>query len=462
MLLRMSLSGGILILMIAAVRFLTVNRLPKKYFMMLWGVALLRLLMPAELPFRFGVTTPVEKAVADKMNLVVLNRDFLQETAVRQASGQAGAEIWGDIAQALPWLWAVGTLALSAALIVLYLRECRRMNEAIPLETELARRLREEADIPGRARLLVSDRIVTPLVFGIVKPKIILPAFLTTDVSGRLKFVLAHEAVHVRRGDNLWKIVMMIAVCIHWFNPLVWIMYVLFTRDMELSCDEKVLSRFGEGAKREYARALVGLAEKQYRASLFAQGFGKSAIKERIEAIMKFKKATALSAACAVLLLGTAITVFAQNDQREISINDNDIAAVQRETGTVGDDIAEKEGPVEENAEENTAVDINSISSLVNSEEFSEYEKYGVSYDSETGDLMYNGEPVSFLYVMGETEGEIEMCISLPSDMEDESGETKGICVSKDAHGMITGITGIEGPSVTIEDGEVRTEMQFD
>ena len=421
MLLRMSLSGGILIIMIAAVRLLAVNRLPKK-----------------------GVTIPVEKAVADKMKLVALNRDFLQEAAIRQGAGQTGADIREGIMQALPWLWAAGTLALS------------------PLEAEQACRLRAEADIPGRTKLLVSDRIVTPLVFGIVNPKIILPAFLTADGSGRLKFVLAHEAVHVRRGDNLWKIVMMVAVCIHWFNPLVWIMYVLFTRDMELSCDEKVLSRFGEGAKREYARALVGLAEKQYRASLFAQGFGKSAIKERIEAIMKFKKATALSAACAVLLLGTAITVFAQNDQREISINDNDIAAVQRETGTVGDDIAEKEGPAEENAEENTAVDINSISSLVNSEEFSEYEKYGVSYDSETGDLMYNGEPVSFLYVMGETEGEIEMCISLPSDMEDESGETKGICVSKDADGMITGITGIEGPSVTIEDGEVRTEMQFD
>ena len=459
MLLRMSLSGGILILMIAAVRFLTVNRLPKKYFMMLWGVALLRLLMPAELPFRFGVTTPVEKAVADKMKLVALNRDFLQEAAIRQGAGQAGADIGEDIMQALPWLWAAGTLALSAALIVLYLRECRRMNEAIPLEAEQACRLREEADIPGRARLLVSDRIVTPLVFGIVKPKIILPAFLTTDVSGRLKFVLAHEAVHVRRGDNLWKIVMMIAVCIHWFNPLVWIMYVLFTRDMELSCDEKVLSRFGEGAKREYARALVGLAEKQYRFSLFAQGFGKSAIKERIEAIMKFKKATALSAACAVLLLGTAITVFAQNDQRKISVSDNDTVTVQKEAGTAGGDTA-AEGPAEENAEENTAVDINSISSLVNSEEFPEYEKYGVSYDSETGDLMYNGEPVSFLYVMGETEGEIEMCISLPSDMEDESGETKGICVSKDADGMITGITGIEGPSVTIEDGETSVEVQ--
>ena len=98
-----------------------------------------------------------------------------------------------------------------------------------------------------------------------------------------------------------------------------------------------------------------------------------------------------------------------------------------------------------------------SISSLVNSEEFSEYEKYGVSYDSETGDLMYKGEPVSFLYVMGETEGEIEMCISLPSDMEAESGETKGICVSKDADGTITGITGIEERANAV-DGTLTVE----
>ena len=103
---------------------------------------------------------------------------------------------------------------------------------------------------------------------------------------------------------------------------------------------------------------------------------------------------------------------------------------------------------------------ISSIESLVNSDEFSEYEKYGVDYDSGTGELLYNGEPVSFLYVTGETDGEIEMCISLPSDVEDASAETKGIWVSRDADGAIAGITGIEGPSVTIEDGEFSAEAQ--
>lgn len=459
MLLRMSFSGGILIIMIAAVRFLSANRLPKKYFMMLWSVALLRLLVPVELPFRFGITVPVENAVADKMERMILSGDSLQKMTAVQTAAPEGADLSGILMRALPYVWAAAALLLSGILAVLYIRECRRMNEAIPLSGEQACSLRKEADIPERVRLLASDRIVTPVVFGIVRPKIILPSFLLSEKSGRLKFVLAHEAAHVRRGDNLWKVIMLLAVCIHWFNPLVWLMYVLFSRDMELSCDERVLSRFGEGAKREYARALVGLAEKQYQRSLFAQGFGKSAIKERIEAIMKFKKATGLSAACAVLLLGTAVTVFAQTDQRESGIQDNDIAAVQEENDVNSGDAAQADAPAG-NSEESMEIDLGLIDSLVNSEEFQEYEAYGVSYDSASGELMYDGERAGFLYIMEENGGEIQMAVSLPSDVEKESETTTGICVSKDAEGNIIGVTKMEGPSVTIEDGETSVEVQ--
>ena len=245
MLLRMSFSGGILIIMIAAVRFLSANRLPKKYFMMLWSVALLRLLVPVELPFRFGITVPVENAVADKMERMILSGDSLQKMTAVQTAAPEGADLSGILMRALPYVWAAAALLLSGILAVLYIRECRRMNEAIPLSGEQACSLRKEADIPERVRLLASDRIVTPVVFGIVRPKIILPSFLLSEKSGRLKFVLAHEAAHVRRGDNLWKVIMLLAVCIHWFNPLVWLMYVLFSRDMELSCDDLLLSACG-------------------------------------------------------------------------------------------------------------------------------------------------------------------------------------------------------------------------
>ena len=93
MLLRMSFSGGILIIMIAAVRFLSANRLPKKYFMMLWSVALLRLLVPVELPFRFGITVPVENAVADKMERMILSGDSLQKMTAVQTAAPEGADL---------------------------------------------------------------------------------------------------------------------------------------------------------------------------------------------------------------------------------------------------------------------------------------------------------------------------------------------------------------------------------
>ena len=107
---------------------------------------------------------------------------------------------------------------------------------------------------------------------------------------------------------------MFLAACIHWFNPLVWTMYLFFDRDIELSCDEKILEIYGEKQKKEYAETLLDLAETQYQWSLFLNGFGKSAIQERIVAIMNFKKMSMAGIVCAVLLVGTAMTVFASGN----------------------------------------------------------------------------------------------------------------------------------------------------
>ena len=126
---------------------------------------------------------------------------------------------------------------------------------------------------------------------------------------------------------------------------------------------------------------------------------------------------------------------------------------------TDSSNAAQAEAPAG-NAEESMETDLGLIDDLVNSEEFREYEAYGVSYDRESGDLLYNGEPVGFLYIVEENGGEIEMAVALPDDLEEESETTTGICVSKDAEGKIIGVTKIEGPSVTIEDGEISVEAQ--
>jgi hypothetical protein len=166
---------------------------------------------------------------------------------------------------------------------------------------------------------MVSDRISTPITYGIVSPKIILPKFMDFSNEKQMEYILTHEKVHISRYDNLWKIVAIIALCIHWFNPFVWIMFVLFNRDLEIACDDKVISILGEREKQSYALALIDLAEKKTDISLLYNGFGRNAINERIVSIMKYKKPTILRIGCAVLIIVASTTVFVSAAENNIN-----------------------------------------------------------------------------------------------------------------------------------------------
>ena len=290
MLMHMSISGGILIILIMALRMLAVKRLPKKVFVLLWEIAALRLLIPFDLPFQYGIASPVtEKA----------------ERAVLDVSRPASGNIdWRMV------LWILGVAILLFIFEIRYYRESQRLADALPVSKDADEILRILVKIPERVKIYVSDRTSTPLTVGMVQPRIILPKQLRADRID-LKYVLAHEMVHIRRADNVLKMIMLMAACIHWFNPLAWVMYLFFDRDIELSCDERVLEIYGEKQKKKYAETLLDLAETQYQWSLFLNGFGKSAIQERIVAIMNFKKISIAGIVCAVLMTGTAMTVFA-------------------------------------------------------------------------------------------------------------------------------------------------------
>ena len=290
MLMHMSISGGILIILIMALRMLAVKRLPKKVFVLLWEIAALRLLIPFDLPFQYGIASPVtEKA----------------ERAVLDMSRPASGNIDWRMA-----LWILGIAILLFIFGIRYYRESQRLANALPVSKDADEILRMLVKIPERVKICVSDRTSTPLTVGMVQPRIILPKQLRADRID-LKYVLAHEMVHIRRADNVLKMIMLMAACIHWFNPLAWMMYLFFDRDIELSCDERVLEIYGEKQKKKYAETLLDLAETQYQWSLFLNGFGKSAIQERIVAIMNFKKISIAGIVCAVLMTGTAMTVFA-------------------------------------------------------------------------------------------------------------------------------------------------------
>ena len=229
MLMHMSISGGILIILIMALRMLAVKRLPKKVFVLLWEIAALRLLIPFDLPFQYGIASPVtEKA----------------ERAVLDMSRPASGNIDWRMA-----LWILGIAILLFIFGIRYYRESQRLANALPVSKDADEILRMLVKIPERVKICVSDRTSTPLTVGMVQPRIILPKQLRADRID-LKYVLAHEMVHIRRADNVLKMIMLMAACIHWFNPLAWVMYLFFDRDIELSCDERVLEIYGEKQKK--------------------------------------------------------------------------------------------------------------------------------------------------------------------------------------------------------------------
>ena len=313
MLLKMSISSSILIILTIILRFFAINRLPKKVFVLLWNIAILRLLVPFDLPIHYGITSPMEKMVDSSIShynvvnspvIMGISNEPVDETVTLSSN----STVWTTI------VWVAGMIILLIVFGVLYWKEYQKIQAALPVSKETDNYFRLVAAIPNRVKFLVSDRITTPLTLGVLSPKIIFPKIFKLSDNTKIKYVLTHELIHIKRLDNLWKIIILIVVSVHWFNPFVWIMYSLFNRDVELACDEKVVTLLGETTKKEYVMTLVDLAEKQYRWSSISNGFGKNAIQERIVAIVKFKRATCISIACMVFLLSGAITVFAKND----------------------------------------------------------------------------------------------------------------------------------------------------
>ena len=333
-LLEMSISAGVLILLLTLLRRERFWYLSRRTMMLLWMVALARLLLPDSLPVRKGIAVPV---FAWMRQVCGLQADILwqaEEKMVVRTMPMPKAASFGTaqdmgigLQEAAAIVWLAGVVICGIYFLYCYRREYRLLAEALPLESmpsseqlqvreayETAVRLSGMRMRTESVRLLVHDRVRTPLVFGTIRQSIIIPKSLLCQKQ-QLQYILTHEIVHIRRFDNLWKRLSVAAVCIHWFNPAVWLMYRLFARDLELSCDEQALSAYGSRGRQQYAMTLLMLAQNQKGSALFCSGFLENPVKERIESIMKYKKITGIGVICAVLLVTGASSVFATNEQ---------------------------------------------------------------------------------------------------------------------------------------------------
>lgn len=321
-LVEMSVAAGILILGIVLFRSLFVHRLPKKIMILLWEIAILRLLIP------FSIELSIPSPLAEIRSLIVSEQKnevgegiFIEGLNEGEASSVNGTAILEerseiDLKVVIRIIYLAGTVILLAGSLYLYIRDSRLFREGLPMPEQDRERMIalagiKEKDFRGlkKVRFQISDRTATPVTYGLFRPAIVFPKGVYLKNEKEVNFCLQHELIHIRNYDNLKKLAAHLALCIHWFNPLVWVMYFLFNRDMELLCDETVVRRSKE-SRQDYALTLLSLAECRSMGFQTGLGFGKNAVKERIVAVMTFKKTTLIGMLAAIIAITSALTVF--------------------------------------------------------------------------------------------------------------------------------------------------------
>ncbi|MBQ7371638.1 MAG: hypothetical protein IJW67_07120 [Blautia sp.] len=371
----MSLTGGILILLISILRAFSGKYLPKRLFVCLWIVVILRLLLPLSIPVsvRFSVdfgkffTTEkiAEVPYIQPQNQVVdripVDRPLPEKTILQKLSNilmqKSAPSLRGWILSVLWFTGAVGT----AVFFWIRSREEREViKQSIPMsileKTNLFRQAEEFSqgsmeienfgfDCRGKplVHFAYSDRICTPVAAGILRKKVIFPRTFSMDGSFPIIYVLLHEMVHIRRRDNLVKLLAITAVCLHWFNPAVWIFLQELTWDMELSCDQKVLAMTGESHRKPYAEALLMLAAQESSVRMLSSGFGERELRERLVTIMKYRKFTKITGVVAGVILLLSLGAFVQASQAQPGRQgeqgkqtEQDVQENQAEQGTQG------------------------------------------------------------------------------------------------------------------------------
>jgi len=328
--LQMSISAGLLIVAVVIIRALALNRLPKIMFLVLWGVAIIRLLIPFSNPLSIGVNNIIEVDYITPISTVYFMEapEITGMPSSPQISPAPGI-MEQPIEKSWVWLfniapakvvWFLGILTGFIFLTVIYYKNLKTLSFATAINDNgfLNNWLRSNKLIRPIA-IMQSDRIISPLAVGLFKPKIILPKSIDLSDKQLLCYTLAHEYLHIKRFDTLWKMLLLLTLCLHWFNPLMWVMFVLASRDLEITCDEAVIYHFGAEIKKAYAYMLVGMAEQKGRFAPLYSGFSKNAIQERIVSVMKIKKKSIISMALAVVLVVTlsigTILVFASGNQ---------------------------------------------------------------------------------------------------------------------------------------------------
>lgn len=311
---NMSISASWVVVAVLALRF-CLKKAPKWVNVLLWGIVAVRMVFPFSIesvlslipsaetisPTIMMEQTPSVQTGVPALNHVinpVISGSF---TPVPGASANP-LQIWIPVLTGI-WLFGIAALFLYSA--VSYWRLRRKVCEAVIL----------------RGNLYQSEKVCSPFVLGIIKPKIYLPYHMD---SRKMDHVIAHEQTHIRRKDHWWKPLGFLLLTIHWFNPLMWFSYVLLCRDIELACDEKVIREMGNEQRADYTQALVACSVNRRLIAACPLAFGEVGVKERVKSVMNYKKPAFRIVLASVIVCAAAAVCFLTNPigfQFDVSAN---------------------------------------------------------------------------------------------------------------------------------------------
>ncbi|MEK4474456.1 M56 family metallopeptidase [Paenibacillus sp. FSL R7-0048] len=332
---NMSFTAAVMIVAIIVIRSLVINKLPKKTFMVLWGVVVYRLLIPFSLPSPFSIYTWVDSLPLNNSNNVTFVNPSSPLTLTMNLVGSTSTSevqsINNDLSFAISSIlviWIMGMVISALYFIITYVKCRREFHASLPVDHPVALKWLDEHKLTRTIQIRQLDLIRSPLTYGIKHPVILLPK--NTDWSNieQIQYILMHELVHIRRFDQITKLILTAVLCVHWFNPLVWVMYMLANRDIEHSCDETVVRSFGETTKRAYAMSLITMEERKNKLNPLSNHFSKNAIEERIMMIMKMKKTTTAATVLAIVLVVGATAVFATSSAKSAGLKTNQDSSV--------------------------------------------------------------------------------------------------------------------------------------
>ena len=304
---NMSISASWLVLAVLILRFV-LKKAPKWINVLLWGIVAIRLICPfsfesplslipsAEtIPLNIGMdSTPTINSGISAINNAV-NPIISQSNTPMAGASINPLQITIGIYE---YIWIFGMIALALYTVISYWRLRRKVDTAVRYKDNIFQ----------------SENVSSPFVFGIIKPRIYLPF----KMNGQdLEHVVAHEHAHIRRKDHWWKPFGFLLLTIHWFNPLMWMAYVLLCRDIELACDEKVIKELGNEQRGDYTQALVACSVNRRMIAACPLTFGEVGVKERVKSVMNYKKPALWVIIIAVIVCVGVAVCFLTNPKQD-------------------------------------------------------------------------------------------------------------------------------------------------